>query len=489
MRQLQSIPNAPYLVDSMRSLGYSFEDAIADLVDNSVSAKAKNIDIFQKPSENDDPELIIIDDGEGMSEGELIEALRFGSRSPNDVRESDDLGRFGLGMKTASLSQCRQLIVASKKRGSAKIYCASWDLDVIRDTNDWSVIQYDDEEISRLPEIKKLEEATTGTYVLLRNFDRLAESSNSIENAMMECVARTEEHLALVFHRIMSEDGVRISINYRKIEPLDPFLEGHRGTQKLQLERIKIDGEEITAQPFILPHMNNLSREDLKKVGGKDDLRANQGFYIYRCKRLIIWGTWFRLENKRELNKLARVRVDIPNSLDSIWSIDVKKSTATIPQKIRKQLSNTVSDAIFKSGRTITHRRKLDRDDNYVYIWNRETDKDDNAIYSINRDHQLLQMLYGGLDDSQKKIFEAILETIESGLLAPNLYADAAADKLARCVRDKDELFAQFTEGVEYATKNGMLPRDEAVDILARQEPFIDYSNFKEEWKKRNDIE
>ena len=304
---------------------------------------------------------------------------------------------------------------------------------------------------------------------------------------MTDCIAKTRDHLSLVFHRIITENGVRIDINNNVIEPLDPFLEYHKGTQRLQTERIYIDGEEILAQPFILPHMNNLTKEDFRKVGGKDDLRANQGFYIYRCKRLIIWGTWFRLENKRELNKLARVRVDIPNSLDSIWSIDVKKSTATIPQKIRKQLSNTVSDAIFKSGRTITHRRKLDRDNDYVYIWNRETDSDDNAIYSINREHQLLQLFYNGLDNSQQKLFESILETIESGLLASNLYADAVADKLSRCLRNKEELFSQFSESVNYAVKVGA-PRNEIIDILAKQEPFIDYENFKEEWEKHYDI-
>lgn len=483
MRQLQSIPNAPYLVDSMRSLGYSFEDAIADLVDNSISAKAKHIKIIQKPSAK--PELIIFDDGYGMSEAELIEALRFGSRSPNEIREENDLGRFGLGMKTASLSQCKQLIVASKKDG--RISCASWDLDVIKDTNDWSVIQYDDEEISELPEIRLLNnsELKHGTYVLLRNFDRLAESSDDIQNAMTDCIAKTRDHLSLVFHRIMSEDGVQIDINNSVIEPLDPFLEGHKGTQRLNTERIRIDGHEIIAQPFILPHMNNLSKDDLRKVGGRDDLRTNQGFYIYRCKRLIIWGTWFRLENKRELNKLARVRVDIPNSLDSIWSIDVKKSSATIPQKIRRQLTNTISDAIAKSTRTITHRRKLERDNDYVYIWERETDKDDNAIYSINRNHQLIQLLYNTLDDKQQKLFEDVLETIESGLLAPNLYADAAADKLSRCLRNKEDLFAQFTNNVKYMVEELGMSRGEAAAILAKQEPFIEYANFKEEWEKQ----
>ena len=483
MNIVNSIPNAPCLVESMRSLGYSFETAIADLMDNCISAKAKHIKIIQKPS--DEPELIIFDDGFGMSEDELEEALRFGSKSPKEQRNNDDLGRYGLGMKSASLSQCRQLVVASKKDG--KISCFSWDIDVIREQNNWAAIQYDKDDISGLPEIRLFNLVEHGTYVLLRKFDRIAESSDDIEMAMQECLSRTREHLSLVFHRIMVEDGVKIDINGSLLEPMDPFLEHHHGTQPLPEESIQIDGQIIKAKPFILPYMNSLSSEDLAKVGGKDDLRANQGFYIYRCKRLIIWGTWFRLESKREINKLARVRVDIPNSLDSIWDIDVKKSTATIPRKIRFQLANTITSAILRSGKVIEYRGvPRNRAKEYTYIWEREINRDGDAHYYINRKHQQVQLLYDTLDKNQQNMFEAILSTIESGLLVGNLHADVASDKLQKLDLSLDNLLNSFEMCIEMAIKNG-IEQDEAVELFLKQEPFINYKDFEKEWRNRNE--
>jgi hypothetical protein len=334
MRVKKSTPYAPLLIESMRSLGYSFDTAIADLIDNSVSAEAKNINILLDPSES--PQLIIFDDGHGMDAATLEEALRFGSRGPSEVRGEHDLGRFGLGLKSASLSQCRRLIIVSKQKG--QLSCFSWDLDEVQRTNDWSVLEYSQNEIDQLPSIDLFDNVESGTYVLLQNFDRILESSHNVKKTLDKQIEAAEDHLSLVFHRIISEDAVNISINGRPIDPKDPFLEDHKSTQRLRQQSIKINERTVTLQPYILPHRNKLSREDLRRVGGSDDLRVNQGFYIYRCKRLILWGTWFRLLGKDELNKLARVKVDIPNSLDEIWSIDVKKSTANLPDKIKKEL-------------------------------------------------------------------------------------------------------------------------------------------------------
>lgn len=350
MKIVQSTPYAPLLIESMRSLGYSFDTAIADLIDNSVSAGAKNISIMLDPS--DDPQLIIFDDGRGMDTATLEEALRFGSQGPNVIRDEHDLGRFGLGLKSASLSQCRNLIVVSKRDGS--LCCFSWDLDEVQRTNDWSILEYSQEEIRQLPSIELFDGVESGTYVLLQNFDRIAASSHDIKKTLDASVESAESHLSLVFHRIISEDGVTILINGRPIEPKDPFLEDHKSTQRLREQRIAINDESITLQPYILPHRNKLSREDLRRVGGADDLRTNQGFYIYRCKRLILWGTWFRLLGKDELNKLARVKVDIPNSLDEIWSIDVKKSTANLPDKIRKNLYSSIKESVFGSKKLLS---------------------------------------------------------------------------------------------------------------------------------------
>ena len=324
----ESIPFAPALIESMRSLGYSFESAIADLIDNSISANADKIEIFMNPS--DDPYVIIFDNGCGMDEYEIEEAMRYGSKNPLDKRSKNDLGRFGLGLKSASLSQCRKLVVASKRMGKISAY--SWDLDYVIDTGSWVVIGYEKEELNQFPQINMLDNVESGTYVLLQKFDRIEESTNNLEKTMIKHMDSTIDHLSLVFHRFLDE-GIDIYVNNQKIDGRDPFLKNHKKTQLKRTQTFSIDGEKISIKPYILPHINYLTQKDLQKVGGKDQLRNEQGFYVYRNKRLIIWGTWFRLERKDELSKLARIMVDIPNSLDYMWSIDIKKSSANLPDR------------------------------------------------------------------------------------------------------------------------------------------------------------
>lgn len=470
----QSTPYAPLLIESMRSLGYSFETAIADLIDNSVSAEAKDIRILLEPSDN--PQLIIFDDGHGMDASNLEEALRFGSRSPNDVRSEHDLGRFGLGLKSASLSQCRRLIIASKHDGL--LCCYSWDLDEVQRTNDWSVLEYSQEEISRLPSIELFNDVNSGTYVLLQNFDRLSVSSLNVKKALDALLESAEDHLSLVFHRIISEDGVRMSINGRYIEPKDPFLENHKSTQRLREQSISVDGETITLQPYILPHRNKLSNEDLRRVGGADDLRTNQGFYIYRCKRLIIWGTWFRLLGKDELNKLARVKVDIPNSLDEIWSIDVKKSTANLPDKIRKNLYGSIKDSVFGSKKVIEYRGKLKRDEGVSYVWKRLSNRDGGAIYQINRELASIKVLNGVLDKEPQQIFETLLKIIEQNFPASSIYLDVASGEINEKPEDINELMGGFRTQLEYAGIIG-ITKKELAEILLNTEPYSRYDTLR----------
>ena len=219
MIEKESIPFAPNLIESMRSLGYSFETAIADLVDNSISANAKNVKIFLTP--DDSPKLIIFDDGYGMDSNKLEEALRYGSKGPTEERSENDLGRFGLGLKSASFSQCRKLIVASKQNG--KISCYSWDLDVIIEKKGWILLQYGDEEIRKLPKVSMLDEVESGTYILLQNFDRISSSTNDLVKTITNYMNDTIDHLALVFHRFL-EDGVKIFVNNNEVVAIDPFL-------------------------------------------------------------------------------------------------------------------------------------------------------------------------------------------------------------------------------------------------------------------------
>jgi hypothetical protein len=467
MKTLQSPPYAPLLMESMRSLGYSFDTAIADLVDNSVSAQAKHVKIFLDPS--DDPQLIIFDDGHGMNSSALQEALRFGSRGPAEARNEFDLGRFGLGLKSASLSQCRRLVVASKHDGI--VSCFSWDLDEVIKSGEWSILEYSPGEIAQLPSIDLFNLVESGTYVLLQNFDRISASSYDVKRALDKLIEAAEDHLSLVFHRIITEDKVSIIINGRAIEARDPFLENHKSTQRLREQSISIDERKITLQPYILPHRSKLTKEDLRKVGGADDLRTNQGFYIYRCKRLIIWGTWFRLLGKEELNKLARVKVDIPNSLDEVWSIDVKKSTANLPDKIRKNLYGSIKESVFGSKKVIEYRGKLHRDDDVAYIWQRTTDREGGVTYTINRNLPQLQLLTNSLDPMGHRILESLLQNVENNFPASSVYLDVADGELRTFSDDTARMKDDLESQLQYASHLG-LTRDEFLSILVKTEPY-----------------
>ena len=311
-------PYAPVLMESTRDIGYSIESAIADILDNSIAAKAKTIAIYFNC--NPSPYIAIIDDGVGMKGDKLTEAMRYGSTNPVDERSSDDLGRYGLGLKTASLSQCRSLTVISKQGDS--IEGRRWSLDHIQQTKMWSLEQLDDNEIKNQIEIEKMMGLTSGTMVLWKELDKLKKGSLTFDRALEEKMESVQKHLELVFHRYLSGDGVskiQIFMNGNKLVPFDPFFVT-KSTVVMDDEKIEIPGRagKVVIRPFVLPHPSKMTREELEKYGGKDGLRNLQGFYIYRNKRLLTWGTWFKLMKMDEFSKLARVRVDIPNSLDDL---------------------------------------------------------------------------------------------------------------------------------------------------------------------------
>ena len=421
MFEQECVPFAPSLIESMRSLGYSFPSAIADLLDNSISAKARNIDIISTP--DIEPSLIILDDGNGMTENELCEAMRYGSSNPLETRREDDLGRFGLRMKAASLSQCRKLIVVSKKEGKISAY--SWDLDYVIDSESWMLMGFTEEEMLQFPHIDQLLEKEHGTYIYLSEFDRIKEGTSNLSETFNKCLDDMINHLALVFHRFIDE-GLIIRVNQLELEARDPFLSYHRATQRKRESSFRINNEKITLKPFILPHLSKLSQDDLDKVGGKDRLRSEQGFYVYRNKRLIIWGTWFRLERKDELNKLARVMVDIPNSLDYMWSIDIKKSAATLPDIIKKNMYNAVYESVLCSEAVHTYRgRKEKKDKDIEYVWERVKVRD-GYEYQINRKIPQLELLQSTLDESQLRLLGSVINTIEAAFPVSALYVDAA---------------------------------------------------------------
>lgn len=473
MYEQNCVPFAPSLIESMRSLGYSFSSAIADLIDNSISAKADEISILSEPSA--DPWMVIFDNGCGMSKDELYEAMRYGSKSPLDKRDSDDLGRFGLGLKAASLSQCRRLVVVSKKHNEISAY--SWDLDFVIQKGTWVLKCFSDEEIKEYVYIDMLDKVRTGTYILLENFDRVKEGTNDINTTFNKNLNDMENHIALVFHRFI-EEGLIIRLNGIKIAGRDPFLSSHPATQKKRESSFYINQEKITLKPYVLPHLSKLKQEDLDKLGGKERIRSEQGFYVYRNKRLIIWGTGFRLERKDELNKLARVRVDIPNSLDYMWAIDIKKSTASLPDIIKKNMFNAVYETVLNSEKVYTYRgRKEKNDKNIEVIWEKIKMRD-GYRYAINRKIPQLRLLLETMESEQLKLLDSVIKGIEEAFPVNALYVDMAKGAIEECNEEIEDVWDELQIQMDYVKSKG-LHIVEYYKAFMNTEPYCNYEEIK----------
>lgn len=391
MRTEEQVPD-PHLMDSMRSVGYSLDSALADLVDNSLAAAATDIQISFRAS-GDDSLIAILDNGRGMDAVEARTALRLAGTNRGQVRASTDLGRFGLGLKTASLSQARVLTLVTKKGG--QVTGLEWDLDLLATTGTWSMNVLEDDDMSTLPVFEELRAQEKGTLVLWRNLDLLLGDAVNPATHLAEKMAMAKAHLELVFHRFVSgEPGhpkVAISVNGRPLKRVDPFLEYHGATQLSAAETVGSGSNSITVKAFTLPHLSKLTASDreLGRVG--DRMRDSQGFYIYRQRRLIDWGSWFRLTPRDELTKLARVRVDIPNSLDAEWSLDIKKSRAVPPESIKRELRRLIERIVGDSKKVHTYRGRTDESQSDgTYVWELIKGRD-SFSYQINRNHPLLK--------------------------------------------------------------------------------------------------
>lgn len=465
-------PIAPTLIESTRAIGYSLETAIADIIDNSIAANASKVDISFFPLHG--AYISILDNGNGMDSNELTKAMQYGSQNPLDKRKNSDMGRFGLGLKTASLSQCRVLTVATKKNGI--IQARRWDIDFVKSTGKWTLISLGDDEIEGIPDINKLRILDSGTIVVWENLDRMKEGTIDFEKSMGKQIDVVRDHLALIYHRYLSgESGLRkltVSINEVEINPIDPFLI-KKSDQTMQEEVYKIRGALIRVQPFILPHISKMTTEEIKTVGGKEGLRKQQGFYIYRNKRLLVWGTWFRMMRKGELSKLARIRVDIPNTLDNLWTLDIKKSVAIPPEEVRENLAHVIDRIGEKSKVKFTRRGKIEIDDNQTHIWNRMKTRDGGIYYEINRNHPIVDALKSELGDSRQ--LYALLTQIERSLPLNQLYIDLNNDEHVENDRTQND------KEIEKVIRD-MLPQgfsnSEKIDFLEKLRDIPPYKNY-----------
>ena len=426
---LEVVPDPLSLIESMRAVGYTTESAIADIIDNSLSASASQIQVEYDATR--EPFVAILDNGSGMDAEELTNAMRHGSSNPNDVRDVSDLGRFGLGLKTASLSQCRKLTVVSKKNG--RIYARCWDLDFIQDHNKWLVVIPTQAELEILPQYGTLSKQETGTLVVWEALDKLMSGSASPSKEMKIRMSDLQEHLSFIFHRFtQKEDGINavdIIINGVKLHAVDPFLVGNTFTQPLEGQQINVNDIRINVQPYVLPHMSHLNPDEIRLAGGRDGLKHNQGFYIYRNRRLVIWGTWFRLVPKEEFYKLTRVKVDIPNTFDHLWSLDIKKSAAYPPDVIRNRLKELIPHFANTSKTTITYPGRKQKNISFEPIWERTEPSHGSFRYDINVNNPTLLNLTSDMSAIDQKNVQFLLKLISAALPLESIYADLCSDK------------------------------------------------------------
>lgn len=435
-------PHPAALVESLRSIGYTMDTALADIIDNSITAEATQVSVGFRWNEGF-PWIAITDNGHGMSGEELTNAMRFGSSSPLEQRQRDDLGRFGLGLKTASISQCRRLTVITRKDGG--ISACEWNLDEIAQSksDDWILVRLDEAELKDDPITGKIisetfnnGDATSGTVVVWRELDAslLGSRSAQDEKRFNEIMASAKHHLETVFHRYLSPDSghraTRMSFNGTELNAFDPFGPNIPARQELPEELIKLKEGSVTVQPFVLPHQNRVDREQYQRYAGEEGYLQNQGFYIYRNRRLIVKATWFRLIRKEELNKLIRVRVDIPNSLDHLWGINVNKSQLRPPEDVRQKLKSILGRITDKGKKVYTQKatklQTLDR----TPVWRREV-SDGMIRYRVNADHPLIKdtMEKRSLPEETARALRSCISLIEQSFPFDACHADVANEK------------------------------------------------------------
>jgi hypothetical protein len=354
-RKHELIPSAHRLITSLRDMGYDFSAAVADVLDNSIEALASKVEI-DVHSEGDNSWVRITDNGIGMKSGQIREALRYGTSRKYDARNS--LGKFGLGLKTASMSQCQHLTVASRSSsGRPEIAAHAWDLSHVMATDRWEILEVGRDEHPELWHEPLREH--TGTVVLWRRLDRILGFKNPYGEMAKKRLAgmcrELEEHLSMVFHRyIAGEAGrrkVRITVNGKPVRPWDPFVRQEQGTKRLEPVTLHYNHEgthgELLIEPYVVPHQAEFSSSEAHAAAA-GPLRWNrqQGFYIYRANRMIQSGGWSNLRTLDEHTKLARVALSFDPWLDDAFRINVAKMRVQLPRQLREQIEKAIAPVI-----------------------------------------------------------------------------------------------------------------------------------------------
>jgi len=454
------------LLESLRSVGYSFDAALADIVDNSLAVSSSSIDIDVDVIDGEF--VAILDDGNGMDPDATREALRLAGSV--GVRGPHDMGRFGLGLKTASLSQARALTVVSRRNGMTT--GLRWDIDHIREKRSWSLIVLSESEMRLLPLWDRFQSQQHGTLVVWSKLDLLLGDTPAPGKFLAERLFDLRASLSLVFHRFLrvANDEFSIRVNGLALKPTDPFLATNPKTQVTPTEFLAVGEDVVEVTAYTLPHASGLRAEDRRRTDLSEGMREAQGFYVYRNRRLISHGHWYGLARMSEITKQTRIRVDVPVALDDMWQLDIKKSRAEPPASFRAHLRRIIDPILAKGRRVHEYRGRKESGNEITHVWSKIRDRN-GFRYEVNVENSAVQSVLALLSKSDSDRVERLFRTIAESYPFLDVYQELAGNESPFAV-DADA--AANTELLRAVRDSGLAGRDPklASVTLRHVEPF-----------------
>jgi len=367
MSDLINNPDASRLIYGLRDTGYNVRTAVADVIDNSIAANATMVNVGIELRTDGRKFVYIGDDGDGMDASGVHNAMRYGAAARKNAKS---LGKFGLGLKTASSSVCLKFTVISRKSADQPLAKLAWDLEHVSQRNTWEMMQ----EPVTAEEREAFEEycGDKGTLVIWSKCDRIlskeyGEPGGTQEKQAIKRLAESlAKHVSLIYHRFLEpadtrERNVTIRINGLPVEPWNPFYPARseqilgEAQQAFAVELADGSIEQARIRAWILPHARDMSKEENERFARISN--KAQGFYVYREGRLIQDGGWMGVFAAPEPHtSLLRIEFDFGYELDAAFKVDVKKSRILLDPALEEFLKQLLRPIYREAG--LRYRRK-----------------------------------------------------------------------------------------------------------------------------------
>lgn len=329
-------PNVKKTLESMKSSGYSFNSALADIIDNSIDANANIIDI---EIDIDKMQVLILDNGNGMSFEQMVEALKLGSASS---KKNNDLGKYGFGLKSASFSQCNVITVASKNGITSNEI--TFDINKSIEEDEWIA--------ERTSNYLEQIEYNAGTLVVWSDLYRLGNTYEEKKERMIEILSKLKIFLSKTFYMLINDNDLMLRINGIEVKPESPFYEESPATKIIHSDRFPFGNEEIYVKAYDI--------SAVKRRNTENNYLEEQGFSVYRNDRFISNIGWMGRMRHPSLN-MIRIKMNVGANEDYLLNIDFKKSNVELPTAIKNELRKFEEATIrikAKQGRKVASRKK-----------------------------------------------------------------------------------------------------------------------------------